>query len=825
MKRNVLLPSALFTALATAPAWATDYFWIGGESGDFRAATNWSLTENGDAASTFPGNTDTAVFNSSATVSITANANVKTIQIGSNATLTLTGTANDYCIYSSITGEGSLVVNSAILRGQSNGNVAIDVPVQFSGSCTIKPSLMKRDTAGGTLTFNKAITGAGIVSLGYAYTGSKSCAIFNGDMSGFTGAMSIVCNTSNDTHHLTGNASDCSGSTWSLYAANSLGARFPFKDSGTYKFGGIKAHFSESMSDAVDTTLELGALDKGTYIDGAFPESITVGMIWKGATSILTNDCANTDGITIAADGGKVYFPSASGIPTNLTFTENGGVIVPDIALIPSITNILNIAEGKTVTITLKDYFSFNVTAADLADSSWDWRADVTAPAGVYVWCGTSGGNFGDTSNWKVNDAAPSTISTVAKALVTGDATININGNYNLNGACFLGDVTFTQSNGYLNMYGDIYGPGRIVLTRPSGKNGIVLRNSSNICNVYADVEVKANSENGATVQFGAHNNGTTSFHGAISGAGPINVAEYNNSGAGYTYIYGDMSGFTGTMTINAKNSSTFLQFATPNTVAGAVVCTTGNGALCGEEGIYAFGSLSGKVKGGANAVTIVTGGADTAPKSIAYTAGTGSWTLKKQGSQQLTVTGSNFASYKLNNGTLVLPSETEAIATDVSGCSVVTASAPTYTLSTNGGVIAEDGDTCILVSGEWLTSNNLTGQTAEALTADRADGNGYSYLACYALGLDPTNPESVPLATYTPGTDGNLVVRLSGCGTIPDGVTIELKLLSATSIGADATFTEKETASVGSGIAKTFTITPSAEMSCEYFKVGIDIR
>ena len=43
---------------------ATDYYWIGGASGNWNDGSNWSLTEGGSAASAFPTTGDSATVSS-----------------------------------------------------------------------------------------------------------------------------------------------------------------------------------------------------------------------------------------------------------------------------------------------------------------------------------------------------------------------------------------------------------------------------------------------------------------------------------------------------------------------------------------------------------------------------------------------------------------------------------------------------------------------------------------------------------------------------------------------------------------------------------------
>lgn len=727
--------TALAAAITATPALAAEFTWNGATSNAFNESGNWNLT-SGSSSEGYPRSGDTAIFSSSATVSVkdsNDNVNVDTIQIESGATLTITG-GSDYCIYSSITGEGSLVVSSAKLRGQSGGNVTIDAPVEFTGTCTIKPSMTKNDP--GSLVFNKAITGDGAVSLDFAYS-QRGEAIFNGDMSGFTGSMTITSKSS-DNHRLTSNANNCSLSTWNLYQANKIGNRFPFEDAGTYKFGALKAYFSNSMVSAVNTTLELGTLDKGSYIGGSFPESITANIDWKGTNSILTNDCANIASLTVS-NGGTVYFPSAAGIPATLTFSNGGTVLVdneevaaavaekitgqenvtiklPSLEVTAGATFAYSLTDNATVAITLANdtktgdtlltstagnlptgatytLLSPNTGSASLFFDAVVSDSTVTAKykQGVYVWAGAGNGTLATASNWKVADAEGS-IETVAgtapsaaiNCVFPADATVSV-GKCNSGSILLLGDVTLdstTQSWGdsYIN-----FGNGSVV--EGSGKfitidNGMpAFRNTGVTATFYSDIEFQSSS-----FAFWASGVGTYTFYGKLIAASgktvTLNDAGASKNGTMGIVVAGDMSEFEGTLeTAYSYSNSSYLQFtgdATDLSNATVVLGTKGNGtALCGSAGTYTFGSLSGKVKGGSEAVTIVTGSGDAEAKSIAYTPGSADWTLKKKGLQQLTVTGGDFAGYVLDGGTLVTVGEQTietTITTSVTGKQVVKA-------------------------------------------------------------------------------------------------------------------------------------------------------
>ena len=85
------------------------------------------------------------------------------------------------------------------------------------------------------------------------------------------------------------------------------------------------------------------------------------------------------------------------------------------------------------------------------------------------------------------------------------------------------------------------------------------------------------------------------------------------------------------------------------------------------------------------------------------------------------------------------------------------------YSLAVDGVIVdVEDG---IIVTSDWLTDNGLSNATAQDLSAARpagANSNGYSYYACYALGLDPTEPTDTPLVSVSVDGSGNFVVSVT---------------------------------------------------------------
>lgn len=647
--KTITCAAALAAAITATPALAEDYYWDGTAVGNWSDA-HWLLNNSGDAiAHTFT-KSDKAVFTSDAEVTLTANVNIKDVEV--NANLTLLGGYNLIPQNNgNVAGSGKIILGGNTgIRSATDSKTTISVPLEIAS--TGGKLIATHGNYSGEITTTGAITGSGVLTLESAKSGNGSKygnVTINSDMSGFTGTIADGMGYGRI------KTADCSGA--SLRYSATTAYNYPFYAGTEYKFAAVTATIpAATESGTYSFTIgENKTLDSS--LTGGWGTLATANIAFA-STGTLTNDCANIASLTVS-NGGTVYFPSATGIPAALSFTENGGVTVADIELIAALTNVLDIADGKTVTITLKNWFSFEVTAADLADSSWDWRAHVTALSGVNVW---TGGATGTLDN-----------GTSTSLLVTEEVTLTIAGNHNLNGGCFLYDVTFKQTSGYLNQYGTFTGPGRIIYD--GSDKTVVIRNASGTANIYNDVVFT-----GGTSKLATHRAQTTNFRGAVSGSGKIYAQQYDTqtTNKGYNIFAGDMSGFTGEIETAFNNSNYYIQFtgAATNLVNATVkLDSTGNGtALCGSAGTYTFGSLSGKVKGGSEDVTIVTGSGDAEAKSIAYTAGTGSWMLKKEGSQQLTVTGADFASYVINGGKLATVSaqtidgDTPTIATEVDG-------------------------------------------------------------------------------------------------------------------------------------------------------------
>ncbi|MBQ8126163.1 MAG: hypothetical protein IJ173_09865 [Kiritimatiellae bacterium] len=154
------------------------------------------------------------------------------------------------------------------------------------------------------------------------------------------------------------------------------------------------------------------------------------------------------------------------------------------------------------------------------------------------------------------------------------------------------------------------------------------------------------------------------------------------------------------------------------------------------------------------------------------------------------------------------------------------------YSLAVDGVIV--DGEDGIIVTSDWLTDNGLSNATASDLTAARAAGensNGYSYYACYALGLDPTKEEDKPEVRVTTDANGKFVITLTDKDgkvlDVADNVAVTLSVKTGTNPEAvTGEGSEGEiVAGEGTGEDQSFVIDPTKVESVKYYKVQINIR
>ena len=131
-----------------------------------------------------------------------------------------------------------------------------------------------------------------------------------------------------------------------------------------------------------------------------------------------------------------------------------------------------------------------------------------------------------------------------------------------------------------------------------------------------------------------------------------------------------------------------------------------------------------------------------------------------------------------------------------------------------------------------WVDANGSAALQSAALEALAAalqterGANGLTYFESYALGLVPSNPSVKPISDLT-ASGSNMLFYLGGVGAIPAGVTLTVRVMSATSLSEQfEPLSGRSMTIVGNGSVPTETISvplDSAE-SVRFYYLDISI-
>ena len=388
----------------------------------------------------------------------------------------------------------------------------------------------------------------------------------------------------------------------------------------------------------------------------------------------------------------------------------------------------------------------FYDAAVETDDITGYTHVKVNFKSGAYVWAGNENDPWSDSNNARWYDGSGSaespnknTPSASTACIIPVDAKIR-GGKFNTGSILLLGNLTLeeTSTSDNVSKYGDnnltfttaiIEGSGKIVA---SGLKCFRMATANTMLDIYSPIQLDSD------LAFFVHNtNAKAVLHGAITGDKSITFQDVNKSSTttkGCAVVFDcDLSGFTGNIETPSKNGesdspsfysdSSYIAFAKPGTIGAKVTINRNSDsqALCTAAGTYSFASLSGKVIGGTEAVTIVTGSgeASTDEKTITYTAGSGNWGLQKEGPGQLIVASADFSSYKLNGGTLVAVGQQTVgttITTDTPSTIVSSSESPwTYSLSLAIGAVTFDYYSAY-TAAKTVTAN-VTGIVADNTT------------------------------------------------------------------------------------------------------------
>ncbi len=344
------------------------YVWTGGGLRDsngfylWNSASNWGRTDedypNSSAAVTIiPAGTDSLVI---------TNASTSTYCHSGILTLVRDVTIGGYFYIDSISGEGTLTLDSARIRKGSNGYIYTDLVA--NNAVTFD---MNKESV--SLTIYGALSGSGTISHTEWGNGGIGGFVFYGDQSGFTGTYTGAWRNSGDrdgTKFWTG-ARGSADAKWQVGNNNSGGA---YRDSNTtYCFGQLVAQKSDSDNGNVfyaapgtGIVIEVGAIKDGTSkLCGKLYDNSNT--LRKVGDSTMYLRLLETKG-TIECKEGKTYL-KGSNLPAALKLTGKDAELyvistLDASSLVESGLSAYTVEKStETETVSSVEYYKYTLTA------------------------------------------------------------------------------------------------------------------------------------------------------------------------------------------------------------------------------------------------------------------------------------------------------------------------------------------------------------------------------------------------------------------------------------------------------------------------------
>lgn len=344
------------------------YVWTGGGLRDsngfylWNSASNWGRTDedypNSSAAVTIiPAGTDSLVI---------TNASTSTYCHSGILTLVRDVTIGGYFYIDSISGEGTLTLDSARIRKGSNGYIYTDLVA--NNAVTFD---MNKESV--SLTIYGALSGSGTISHTEWGNGGIGGFVFYGDQSGFTGTYTGAWRNSGDrdgTKFWTG-ARGSADAKWQVGNNNSGGA---YRDSNTtYCFGQLVAQKSDSDNGNVfyaapgtGIVIEVGAIKDGTSkLCGKLYDNSNT--LRKVGDSTMYLRLLETKG-TIECKEGKTYL-KGSNLPATLKLTGKDAELyvistLDASSLVESGLSAYTVEKStETETVSSVEYYKYTLTA------------------------------------------------------------------------------------------------------------------------------------------------------------------------------------------------------------------------------------------------------------------------------------------------------------------------------------------------------------------------------------------------------------------------------------------------------------------------------
>ncbi len=333
--RTIKTSAFTLAVAATLPALATDYYWIGGASGNWNDGSNWSLTDGGAAAGDYPSDysADVAYVTTATTITLpSANANVSNLYVNANVSLT-----GGKIRAKTISGSSKLTMLDGTSFYASEGST-VSVDVEIPAGATVYADTSAQ-YAGFTFTAECALTGYGTIQ----FKGSRPSHPLYWDASGFSGTVVVVQDSQNRNNTtIRSTSATHGGMSWQVANSGANDTGFITQD-GTYNFGSLNGtvYIANSKSSSAyayvkNVIMEVGALNGDDVLGGQVSRTATRAndgaYIRKVGTGVLSSSVKGVNGyyikegvLNIASDDGLSVKDDNGNPGTDIVFT--GGVL------------------------------------------------------------------------------------------------------------------------------------------------------------------------------------------------------------------------------------------------------------------------------------------------------------------------------------------------------------------------------------------------------------------------------------------------------------------------------------------------------------------
>lgn len=616
--RGMARSLAAATAIASValPAFATDYYWIGGASGDWANGANWSLTEGGAVAGAYPNSgvnskspyaTDSVFFLNDAVIGIAGIAYATSIT-ATGATVTFTGGGSIRTAYNNnsgklqLLGDGTFRMNGIQLvipySTQKIDIAIIETPIVVVGvGNSFRFSAGTGRWSQMTLSSSNRISGSGELEFSAGMFNQSILAFGDVDLSEFTGTMTLNAKASalpidgGGTYVL---GSDTVASSLATITFRGVGGTLAFAD-------GVAADMSGKITGST-AAVAVDTGDANLVWASEIAASNEGGFTKRGAGTLVLSSVPRYSGTTTVEEG---------------VFLVPGGTVIENLSVSDGAKLAISGEDGETVTVTATesgtDFYTDVVASAGLSLSWSGNTATIGRSPMTFTWTGAKGTDWFDGGNWSVGGE----MSFVSPGLndtaffPESDAPdfdcwiVELSSDVYVTNVVVDGDMKF--SGGQIHT-GNVGGRGTITLNGNAGFHTYDMENVN--LEVTNNIVVAGTGNRFQTQGSNSYmNGGSIDVLGDVSGDGEITTVGKRSR----VRFHGDWSGFTGTvnaqddgvprhalrlMAAQASSSNAVYNIWMSNESAGnsAFVDTSSNSYTTDDRYHYCFGALNGRI-------------------------------------------------------------------------------------------------------------------------------------------------------------------------------------------------------------------------------------